>query len=108
MDTIAWASGLPGQITTQIQNVKPYRLVVTWIDDSVYYGLMVLVYDWTGVNRWFLPMASTLVNDPVYMQALRYGLMFGSMNELRRWLESLGLSTDLSQYVERLLSHLGF
>jgi len=108
MDTVAWASGLPHQISTQIQNVKPYRFVVTWIDDSAYYGLMVLVYDWTGVNRWFLPMASTLVNDPVYMQALRYGLMFGSMNELRRWLESLDINTDLSHYIERLLSHVGF
>lgn len=107
MDTISYFTHLPAEIAHQVQGAKPYKVVVTWIDDSLYYGLMVLVYDWTGVNRWFLPMASTLVNDPVYMQALRYGLMFGSMNELRRWLESLGLNTDVSHYVERLLAHIG-
>ena len=98
-------SGLDAANSTSM-GVKPYRLLVTWIDDSAYYGLMVLVYDWTGVNRWFLPIASTLVNDPVYLQALRYGMMFGSMNELRRWLETT-VSTDLSHYINLLLSHIG-
>lgn len=93
-------------MTGNALQVKEYRFVVTLMDDAAFYGLMVYVYDWTGVNRWFLPIAATFAEDPVLLQALRYGLMFGSMNEMRRWMESMGITTDLSKYLDGLVGHL--
>ena len=83
---------------------KEHRVLVTFIDDSAYFGLMVLVYDYTGFNRFFLPLAYTMADNPMIIQALRYGLMFGSMTELRRWFDLYGISTDLSHYVNWLMS----
>lgn len=79
-------------------------MVVTLVDDSAYYGLMVYVYDTTGINRWFIPLAEFMASTPVALQALRYGMMFATMNHLRAWLESWGISTELSVYIDQLLN----
>ena len=75
-----------------------HRILVSWLDDAAYLGLMVYVYDWTGFNRFFLPLPELMFSNPVVVQALRYGLLFGSMLEVRRWLESMGIRTELFGY----------
>lgn len=97
-------SAITDPSTGGLVHVRPYRFAVTLLDDAAFYGLCVYVYDWTGVNRWFLPMAEVLASDPLMLQALRYGLMFASMNELRRWLESMAVSTDASTYIENMMA----
>lgn len=89
--------------TGSLIHFRQYRFVVTLLDDAAYYGIMVYLYDMTGVNRWFLPLAETLASDPLILQALRYGLMFSTMNELRRWLDTW-MSTELSTHIESVLS----
>ena len=79
------------------------RILVNWLDDAAYLGLMVYVYDYTGINRIFLPLPEMMFTNPVIVQALRYGLLFGSMLELRRWLQAYGIPTELfSYYLDRL------
>jgi hypothetical protein len=79
------------------------RILVNWLDDAAYLGLMVYVYDYTGFNRVFLPLPEMMFTNPVLVQALRYGLLFGSMLELRRWLQSYGIPTELiSYYLDKL------
>lgn len=65
---------------------------------------MVIVFDYTGLNRFFLQLPEAMSNNPYMIQALRYGLMFGTFAELRRWLEEYGLDTDASHYLDTLLN----
>lgn len=79
------------------------KILVNWLDDAAYLGLMVYVFDYTGLNRVFLPLPEMMFSNPVVIQALRYGLLFGSMLELRRWLQCYGIPTELfSYYLDRL------
>ena len=83
--------------------VQERRILVNWLDDAAYLGLMVYVYDYTGFNRIFLPIPEMMFSNPVIIQALRYGLLFGSMLELRRWLQCYGIPTELfSYYLDKL------
>ena len=83
------------------------RILVNWLDDAAYLGLMVYLYDYTGVNRIFLPLPELMFSNPVIVQALRYGLLFGSMLELRRWLQCYGIPTELfSHYLDQLAQRL--
>lgn len=79
------------------------NVVVRLLDDGVYYGLMVYLYDYTGVNRYFIPGPDFFMGDAPWMQALRWGLMFGTMQEFRRWFQSLGIHTELVSYYLRML-----
>ena len=93
--------------TGNTMHVSEHRVLVSWLDDAAYLGLMVYVYDWTGFNRFFLPLPELMFSNPVIVQALRYGLLFGSMLELRRWLQSMGIHTELfSYYVEQITRQL--
>lgn len=78
-------------------------VLVRLLDDGVYFGLMVYLYDYTGVNRYFIPGPEFFMGDSAWMQAFRYGLMFGSMQELRRWFEGMGIKTDLVSHYLRML-----
>lgn len=78
-------------------------VLIRLLDDGVYFGLMVYIYDYTGINKWFLPGPVESMVDAPWMQALRWGLMFGSMGEVRRWFESMGIHTDLVSYYLRFL-----
>jgi hypothetical protein len=75
-----------------------HKLLVTWLDESAYLGLMVYVYNYTGLSRIFIPMPELFFDNPVIVQALRYGLMFASMMELKRWLELYGIKTELFSF----------
>ena len=93
--------------TGNTMHVSEHRVLVSWLDDAAYLGLMVYVYDRTGFNRFFLPLPELMFSNPVIVQALRYGLLFGSMLELRRWLQSMGIHTELfSYYVEQITRQL--
>lgn len=88
-------------------HVSEHRVLVSWLDDAAYLGLMVYVYDWTGFNRFFLPLPELMFTNPVIVQSLRYGLLFGSMLEVRRWLNSMGIRTELfSYYADQLAQRL--
>lgn len=78
-------------------------VLIRLLDDGVYFGLMVYLYDYTGINKWFIPGPEFFMGDAPWMQALRWGLMFGSMGEVRRWFESMGIHTDLVSYYLRFL-----
>lgn len=82
--------------------MQEHEVLVTFVNDTAFFGLMVLVYDWTGLNRLFLAVSDEMASNPAFVQALRYGMMFGSILELRRWLEGFGWHTDLSWYARRL------
>lgn len=83
------------------------KILVNWLDDAAYLGLMVYIYDFTGINRIFLPLPELMFSNPVIVQALRYGLLFGSMLEFRRWLQCMGIPTELfSHYLEQLAQRL--
>lgn len=85
-------------------HLSPHRFLVTMIDDAAYLGLMVYVYDATGFKNFFIGLPEMFFSNPIIVQALRYGLMFASMLELRRWLEAFGIKTELvSYYLENLL-----
>lgn len=84
----------------QMLVTQEHRFLVTFIDDSVYLGLMVWIYDATGINGIFIDMRGMGVAP--WMEALQYGLMFGSMLEFRKWLEAWGVRTDLSYWFMRL------
>lgn len=79
---------------------QEHRFLVTFVDDSVYLGLMVWVYDATGINNLFIDLRG--YNTAPWMEALQYGLMFGSMLEFRKWLEAWGVHTDVSYWFMRL------
>lgn len=98
------ASGMTLDPTTgNMIHMKEHRAFVTLVDDAAYFTLMVIAYDYTGVNRFFLQLPRYMSENPYVVQALRYGLMFGTMTELRRWLEMYGLSTDMSHYLDSIL-----
>lgn len=83
------------------------KVLLNWLDDAAYLGLMVYVYDYTGINRIFLPIPELMFSNPVVVQALRYGLLFGSMLEVRRWLQCYGIPTELfSHYLDQLAQRL--
>lgn len=83
------------------------KILLNWLDDAAYLGLMVYVYDYTGINRIFLPIPEMMFSNPVVVQALRYGLLFGSMLEVRRWLQCAGIPTELfSHYLDQLAQRL--
>lgn len=86
-------------------HMQEHKMLVTWLDDSAYLGLMVYLYNMTGVSRMFIPLAETFFDNPAYIQALRYGMMFGSMLELRRFLEMAGLKTDIISYWMNMIFH---
>lgn len=75
-----------------------YKLLVTWLDESAYLGLMVYIYNYTGLSRMFIPIPEAFFDNPIVVQCLRYGLMFASMFELKRWLEMYGVKTELFSY----------
>lgn len=79
-------------------HMTPWRFMVTLADDAAYFGLMVYMYTAVGVQRIFINERMILESDA--MKALRWGLMFGTMAEVRRWLEAYGLSTNASAYLE--------
>ena len=82
---------------------QEHKILLDWIDDAAYLGLMVYIYDYTGINRIFLPIPEMMFSNPVIIQALRYGLLFGSMLEVRRWLHCYGIPTELfSHYLDQL------
>lgn len=83
--------------------VQKHEMLLTLFDDSVYLGLMVLLYDQTGVSRFFLQLPSIMAENSRAMQSLRYGIMFGSMFELRRWMIMMGINTDASSIFQYLL-----
>lgn len=83
--------------------VTEHQMLVTLFNDAIYTGIMVLVYDYTGVSRFFLSLPSIMSENSKVMQALRYGVMFGSMMELRRWLTMMGIPTDASTFVQSLI-----
>lgn len=83
--------------------VTDHKMVITLFDDAIYMGAMVLVYDSTGLSRFFLSLPSIMAQNSKLMQALRYGVMFGSMMELRRWLTMMGVPTDASAFVQMVM-----
>lgn len=83
--------------------VTEHKVMLTLFDDAMYMGLMVLVYDATGVSRFFLSLPSIMSQNSKVMQALRYGVMFGSMMEIRRWLTMMGIPTDASYLLNSIL-----
>ncbi len=89
------------QTTGNVVHSKEHKVLVTMVDDAAYLTLMVMVYDYTGLNRFFLQLPGAMSMSAYSVQALRYGLLFGSMLELRRWLETYGIMTDLSCYLAR-------
>lgn len=88
-------------------HLTEHRMLVTAFDDAVYIGVMVYLYDMTGVSRFFLALPSVMAENGPLMQSLRYGVMFASMLELRRWLTTLGLPTDASEFVNALINMFG-
>lgn len=86
-------------------HLQEHQVLITAFDDAMYLTAMVVVYDYTGINRFFLQLPQVMSTNPYVMQALRYGVMFGSMLELRRWLNSFGINTDASTLLSSLVSH---
>lgn len=84
--------------TGTMVHMQEHRFLVNLVDDAAYYGLMIYVYDYTGLNRLFLPLPEYLMDFSEWSQALRYGLLFATMAELRRWLEAWGIKTELFSY----------
>lgn len=84
-------------------HMTQHQMLITTFDDSVYMGVMVLVYDYLGVTRFFLSLPSVMMDNGKVMQALRYGVMFASMLELRRWLTMMGVNTDASSFFNSLI-----
>lgn len=84
--------------TGTMLHMTPHRFFVTMVDDAAYLGLMVYLYDYTGFKNVFIGLPEIFFSNPVLVQALRYGLMFASMIEIRRWLEMLGIKTELVAY----------
>lgn len=82
--------------------VTEHKIPHTMINDIAYFSLMVWVYDMTGLNRIFIRLPAEMIDNPVILQAVRFGSMFGSMMELRRWLQEMGISTDLTHYIDHL------
>lgn len=88
--------------TGSMMFTQEHRFLVTFIDDSMYLGLMVWLYDATGINTIFLDMRGMGMLTAPWMEALQYGLMFGSMLEFRKWLEAWGVHTDVSYWFARM------
>lgn len=84
--------------TGSMVHMQEHRFLVNLVDDAAYYGLMVYVFDYTGLNRLFLPLPDFLMDFGEWSQALRYGMLFATMAELRRWLEAWGIKTELFSY----------
>lgn len=84
--------------TGTTMHVTPHRFLVTMVDDAAYLGLMVYLYDMTGFKNVFIGLPQVFFSNPFIVQALRYGLMFASMIELRRWFEMMGIKTELIGY----------
>ena len=84
---------------------QEHKFLVTWLDDAAYMGLMVYVYYQTGINKIFIPLAPIFATNPVIVQCIRYGLMFASMLEIRRFLEMAGIKTELINFYLHELSH---
>lgn len=82
-------------------HTTPWRFMVTLVDDAMYMGLVIYIYHATGMKKIFL--TDNMRMESHTMQALRYGIMFGTMLELRRWLDAYGISTNVSQYLESLM-----
>ena len=76
--------------------LRNHQGFVAFLDDTAYYGLMVYVFNATGLNSLFFPLPEYLANDPWVKQALRYGLMFATIEELRRWLVFWHIPVDIS------------
>lgn len=92
-------------VTGNMLHMTPHRLLVTMVDDAAYLGLMVYLYDATGFKNVFIGLPEVFFSNPVIVQALRYGLMFASMLEIRRWLEAFGIRTELiGYYLDQLTS----
>lgn len=91
--------------TGTMLHITPHNFLVTMVDDAAYLGLMVYLYDATGFKNVFIGLPEMFFSNPVIVQALRYGVMFASMIEIRRWLEAMGIKTELvAYYLDRLMS----
>lgn len=98
------ASGMTLDPTTgNMIHMKEHRAFVTLVDDAAYFTVMVMVFDYTGMNQFFLQLPEIMASNPYVVQALRYGMLFGTMSELRRWIEMFGINTDMSHYLEHVL-----
>jgi len=90
--------------TGTVMHMTPHKFLVTMIDDAAYLGLMVYLYDMTGFKNVFIGLPEIFFSNPFIVQALRYGIMFASMIEIRRWLEMMGIRTELvSYYLDNLV-----
>lgn len=87
-----------------VLHIEEHRGFVSLVDDVAYFTIMVIVFDYTGLNRFFIQLPEIMSDNPYLIQALRYGLMFGTLAELRRWLEEWGLNTDVSHYLDSVLN----
>lgn len=91
--------------TGAMVHATEHKFPMTWVNDVAYLSLMVWVYDQTGLNRIFIRLPEEMISNPVILQAVRYGSMFGSMLEVRRWLQSLGINTDVTHYIDMMAQH---
>lgn len=79
--------------TNHAVHSEEHRFLVTLLDDAVFFGLAVYAFHATGVDRFFVP---GFMGDRATMEQLvRYGLLLGTMLEVRRLLEQVGIPTDL-------------
>ena len=84
---------------------QQHQMFVTWFEDAVYMGLMVYLFDASGISRIFVPLPDTLgISNSMLRQVIRYGAYFGTVLELRRWLEMVGISTNITTYITGLLN----
>lgn len=86
--------------TGEYMHSVPWKFLITMADDTVAYGIMVYAYNYTGLVRLFLPFNTR--NEEPWMTAMRYGLYFASMSEMRKWFEAWGFSTSASAYLDQL------
>jgi hypothetical protein len=88
--------------------MQQHQMLVTWFEDATYMGLMVYLFDSTGIGRIFVPLPDMLgLSNNMLRQVIRYGAYFGTILELRRWLEMLGISTQITTYITGLLQMFG-
>lgn len=93
--------------TGTMLHMTPHRFLVTMLDDAAYLGVMVYLYDMTGFKNVFIGLPRVFFSNPFIVQALRYGVMFASMIEIRRWLEAFGIHTELIAYwLDNIVSRL--
>lgn len=94
--------------TGHMMLMQEHKMFVTWFEDATYMGLMVYLFDSTGLGRIFVPLPDMLgLSNSMLRQVLRYGAYFGTILELRRWLEMFGISTHITTYITAFLHMIG-